>query len=313
VTGGAGFIGSHLVDRLILDGHQVLMIDDLSNGNLRNVAGHLKSQKVELVRADFADSRALAELLPGSDVVVHLAALVSVTKSVADPESSRRTNAEGTIKLLDQCVINGVKKFIFASSAAVYGESNPPLKEDMSCKPLSPYAASKVAGEAYCHAYANSYDLETVILRFMNVYGPRRSGGPYSGVMTKFAEALQQGKGLMIYGDGEQERDFVHVSDVVSSIAAAMTNPKAVGETFNIGSGVPTSINGLAELFISAGGKRVPIEHGPARKAEIKASYADISKARGVLEYSPTFELRKGVGEYLTWYQENCEIQTNAD
>lgn len=307
VTGGAGFIGSHLVDRLVVDGQSVTILDDLSNGELKNVAAHLTNRDVKLKESDFLDEEVLAEVLPGSDVVVHLAAIVNVLRSVADPVSSRRINTEGTIRLLEQCVKHGVKRFVFASSAAVYGSTPPPLKEEFPPRPLSPYAASKAAGEAYCNSYFNSYGLETVILRFMNVYGPRRSGGPYSGVMTKFAEALYSGKPIIIYGDGNQTRDFVHVEDVVSSVVAAISNIAAIGETLNIGSGVPTSINSLAKLFISVSGKEVPIEYGRPRKAEVRASFADISKAKAMLNYSPSISLSDGVKGYLEWYLENWQ------
>ena len=312
VTGGAGFIGSHFVDRLVADGHQVDILDDMSNGNTTNIASHLRNNQVRLVQADFADSEALAMLLPATDIVVHLAALVSVARSVAEPELARRVNTEGTIKLLDKCARYGVKKFVFASSAAVYGESSPPLREDMPCRPLSPYAASKAEGEAHCKAYAKSYGTETVILRFMNVYGPRSGGGPYSGVMTRFAEAINTGKELVICGDGEQTRDFVHVADVVSSMVAAMTNPRAVGETFNIGSGFPTSINLLASLFIAASRREVPIKHSPPREGDIRSSYADITKARRVLGYSPKVGLSKGVNECLAEYLESHGSRAGA-
>jgi UDP-glucose 4-epimerase len=288
---------------MVAEGHEVVILDDLSSGSTRNVEAHLTDPEVELVRADFADARVLSEILPGSDVVVHLAAIVSVAQSVADPESTFRVNTEGTARLLAQCVKAKVKKFIFASSAAVYGDSRPPLNEALPCRPLSPYASSKVAGEAYCGSFQGSYGLETVVLRFMNVYGPRGRGGPYSGVMTKFAEALRNGEALTIYGDGRQTRDFVHVSDVVSSVAAAVMTSAASGEIMNIGSGAPTSINALARLFVSASGSKLPVQHAPPRKAEVRASFADISRARRVLGYSPRVALAKGVEEYLEWHR----------
>ena len=287
------------------DGHQLVVLDDLSGGVSGNIAHHLAKHKIELVKSDFTDPQVLSSVLPRSEVVIHLAAKVSVAQSIADPESTWRVNSEGTVRLLGQCVKAGVKRFVFASSAAVYGNSRPPLKEGLPCNPLSPYASSKAVGEAYCSAYESSYGLETVVLRFMNAYGPRGRGGPYSGVMNRFAEAVQAGEPLTVYGDGRQTRDFVHVSDVVASVVSAMTNPAAKGEVFNIGSGIPTSIDSLASLFISASGREVQVHHGPPRKAEVRASYADISMARRVLGFSPKVPLAKGVREYLKWYEAN--------
>lgn len=308
VTGGAGFIGSHVVDRLVAGGDEVVVVDDLSTGRAENIAAHLSNHSAEFHRADFADKAVLSKLLPGTDVVVHLAGLVSVDRSVVDPATTMRVNVQGTDVLLERCVEQGVERLVFASSAAVYGDLRPPLREDLPSRPLSPYAASKVAGEAHCRSYWNAYGLQTVVLRLMNVYGPRSRGGPYGGVMTKFAEALNSGGPLTVQGDGKQTRDFVHVSDVASAVSVSVKASVAPGETFNVGSGVPTSVNSLAKHFMSSSSRRVPVVHGPPRQAEIRASYADISKAKRMLGFTPRVPLAHGIKQYLDWFENDHVI-----
>ena len=303
VTGGLGFVGSHLVDRLVQDGYEVVVIDNLSSGSIRNIERHLSNNRVTLVRGDIRDREILKNALNGAEAVVHLAAIVSVIRSIEEPELVHDVNVAATISLLEECVSKKVRRFIYASSAAVYGgTSRLPLSEEFGTIPISPYGASKVSGEAYSHSYHAAHNLESVVLRFMNVYGTRSSGGLYSGVMVAFAEALHQNKSLTIYGDGEQTRDFVFVSDVVGAIISALEKSGAAGETINIGSGVQTKINQLAKRFTSLSPSERQLQYASPRKGEIRHSYADINKARRILGYEPKIELSTGVKKFFDWY-----------
>jgi len=308
VTGGLGFIGSHLVDRLIQDAKKVTILDDLSSGQQESLRAHVSDSSLRLVRGDICETSKLDGALKGADAVVHLAAIVSVTRSIREPELVNRVNVTGTLKLLETCARNRIRRFVYASSAAVYGRnSSPPLKEDDPIRSLSAYGASKAAGEAYCQAYHETHGLETVILRLMNVYGPRANTGAYSGVMTKFAEAVMSGKPLVIYGDGEQTRDFTYISDVVNAIVLALHEEEGVDQIFNVGTGVPTTINQLARVFISISGKEGQIRHVKARRGEVRHSYADISKAKRLLGYRPRVDLQTGLSEFLRWHRETAQ------
>lgn len=304
VTGGLGFIGSHVVDRLIEDNYNVTVLDDLSSGQLDNLDTHLSNSSFRFVKGDIGDRAKVEEALTGADTVIHLAAIVSVIRSILEPELIHQVNVMGTLNLLDECIKRKISRFVFASSAAVYGRcSNLPLNEEYLTDPLSPYAAAKVAGEAYCQAYYATYGLDTVILRFMNVYGPRTSAGLYSGVMIKFADAIANKKPLTIYGDGEQTRDFTYVSDVVEAIILALNQSEASGEIFNVGTGVQKTVNQLADLFIDLCDSKPQIRYRRARKGEVKHSYADVSKAKRILKYHPKIDLPTGVERFLKWYR----------
>lgn len=301
VTGGAGFIGSHLVDSLLAGKHQVTVVDDLSNGTRGNLAGHLGKPGLELIESDFADKAVLSRAVPRAEVVVHLAAIIGVAQSVKEPELVHDVNVDRTLRLLGACAKGGVRRFVLASSAAVYGDASPPVSEDLPVRPLSPYAASKVSCEAYCRAYQSAYGLSTVVLRFMNVYGPRM-GGAYGAVMSEFAKSVEEGTPLTIFGDGTQTRDFVHVSDCVRAIMLGTSAPQASGEVLNVGTGVPTSIIDLAKMFISASGKRsLRVAKEDARPGDILHSYADVSKTKRLLGFAPKTRLSEGVGDYLKW------------
>ena len=302
VTGGAGFIGSHLVERLAAQGHRVAVVDDLSGGSRANVGVLAGAPGVDFVEGDFAGDQVLAKLVPGSDVVVHLAAKVGVASSVRDPGLVHEVNVNRTLRLLGACAKEKVGRVVLASSAAVYGNAPPPVSEDAPPAPLSPYAASKVACEAYCRAFQGSYDLPSVVLRFMNVYGPRM-GDAYGAVMPEFARRAEEGTPLVVQGDGGQTRDFVHVGDVVEAMTLAMTVEGAVGRVFNVGTGVPTSIARLAEMFLAAGGRPGGgVSHAPSREGDIRESYADTSRARHVLGFVAKTKLSDGVPEFLEWH-----------
>ena len=305
VTGGLGFIGSNLVDKLILD-NEVVIIDDFSTGQLKNVGRHLKNPRLKLIKGSILEVNKVEEVLKdGIDSIVHLAAVVSVVRSSREPRQVHQVNVEGTLNVLESCLKFPVERLVFTSSAAVYGDSTPPpFREDSPTSPLSLYGATKQAGEAYINAYHKSHGLKTVILRLMNIYGPRRSAGPYSGVMMKFAEAIESGEPLVVYGDGRQTRDFTYVTDVTEVIETCLHRDEAVGKTLNIGTGVPTSVNELVNLFSLVRSNRSQVVKSPARPGEISASYANISKAKETLDYEPRVGLREGIELFMRWYRD---------
>ena len=312
ITGGLGFIGSNLVDRVIPD-YEVTVFDDFSSGQLGNVSQHLENLNFKLVKGSILDSSALDNAIQDTEAVVHLAAVVSVMRSIEEPRLVHQVNVEGTLNVLESCIRHAVGKVVFISSAAVYGNASfPPFSEDIPPNPSSLYGATKEAGEAYSRAYGETHGLKIVILRLMNIYGPRRSPGLYAGVMMKFAEAVSLKKPLTIYGDGEQTRDFTHVSDVTDAVTKALKLEEANGHTFNIGTGIPSTINEMATLFSKIGGSKSSIIHEPARRGEIRASYADIRKAQEVLGYEPRIPLEKGVESFMQWYvnQQGSELKS---
>jgi UDP-glucose 4-epimerase len=313
VTGGLGFIGSNLVDRLIST-DEVTVLDDLSSGRIGNVTQHLENPKFRLVRGSILDPDTIDNALEGASAVVHLAAVVSVALSVEKPLLVHRVNVEGTLNILESCLRRSVDRFVFASSAAVYGNDlTPPFREDYQSNPSNLYGATKEAGEAYVKAYAETHDLKTVILRLMNVYGPRRSPGPYAGVITKFAEATSLGKPLMVYGDGEQTRDFIHVSDAVEAMASAVHKDQAIGHTFNIGTGKPTTVNKLAGIFSRLTDSGCQINHVETRRGEVMASWSNIEKAKKVLEYKPKVSLENGIKSFMEWFNSESKRSPKVD
>jgi len=296
VTGGAGFIGSHLIPRLLELGHSVTVLDNLSAGKLENLNEVLDHPKFTFQRGDIRDKTLLDEVFDGVDSVIHLAALIDISASVADPIQNHEVNLNGTFNMLHASVKHKVEKFVFASSTAVYGDAKTlPIQEDTALHPISPYAASKVAGEAYCSAFANCYDIDTVALRFFNIYGPRSENSSYSGVITKFFQKIIKGEVLTIDGDGEQTRDFVHVSDVVKAVILALQHEGLKGEVFNVCTGIPTSVNQLASTLKVDTGKNPTIRHGPARIGDIRSSYGDPAKAAENLSFKASVDLKKGL------------------
>ena len=300
VTGGAGFIGSHLVDRLVDEGYDVCILDNLSSGKLSNINGPLKEDKVEFVEGDIRDASVVDKALVGVDVVVHLAALISVPLSVANPELTFDVNLSGTSNLLRSSVKEGVGKFVFVSSCAVYGEPKiQPITEETMPDPISPYAESKLLSERYCLGFHDRGLLRSVILRFFNVYGPRQGLNDYSGVITLFLDRARRNRPLIVYGDGSQTRDFVSVHDVVEAIFASLNSVGAEGEIVHIGSGRATSVNELAEEVLKLTGAESGILHKSPRTGDIKNSLAEISKAKRLLGYDPKVSLRDGLRELL--------------
>jgi len=291
VTGGAGFIGSHLVELLLSRGCEVLVIDSLATGRRSQVP-----EEAIFLQGDVCDTNLLAKALPGCEVVFHLAAVSSVQDSLDRPIEVHNTNLTATLGLLEAAVRHKVPRFVFSSSAAIYGDTGgEPAREDMIPKPMSHYAVQKLASEHYCRVYHRLHGLETVCLRYFNVYGPRqRADSPYSGVIAKFIEAARAGQHITIFGDGEQTRDFCHVKDVALAnfLAATQDASKVACSVFNLGTGISTSINELARLVGSIFGTgAVPIVHKPARDAEIRHSRASKEAACGNLHWRPTSTL----------------------
>ena len=295
VTGGAGFLGSHLVEELVRQKWRVRVIDDLSTGSVRN----LKPVKgrIEFRRTSVLNAKAMNDAFAGADVVFHLAAKVSVAESFDKPELYARVNVAGLIRSLDAARRREVKRFVFPSSAAVYADGGPSRKTEKSALgPRSPYAVTKVLGEALCRVYYEDQGLETVALRFFNIYGARQDPeSPYSSVIPRFLEALLHGKRPVIYGDGRQARDFIYVQDAVEAMVLAVEKKKSAGEVFNIASGKTTTILGLLKVAERATGTNVKPSFALARLGEVRHSCASIAKARRVLGFRPSVTLDAGL------------------
>jgi nucleoside-diphosphate-sugar epimerase len=302
VTGGAGFIGSHVVDALLARGHSVTVLDNLSTGKLSNFEAHLNNPCFAFIRDDIRNPEAVRSALEAIDAVVHEAAAKSVPLSFENPSLVREVNVGGTLNLLQTAAEKGIRRFLFVSSAAVYGEQEVmPIKESARPNPISPYAESKLAGERECLRFWREGLLETVCLRYFNVYGPRLTEDEYAGVMMRFAERIRSNSPPIIYGDGEQTRDFVNVRDVVSATLQALESKRAAGEIINVGSGVETTINELCKIFLETTGQThlKPVYH-PPRPGDLRHSWADLAKASKLLGYKPAVALREGVRELLS-------------
>ena len=296
ITGGAGFIGSHLADALSKE-NDVLVIDDLSAGKLENLVG----LDVKFHKGCITDTELLRQSFQGADCVFHQAAIASVKKSVEDPLQTNAVGIEGTLKVLLAARDAGVRRVVLASSAAVYGFSpNLPKTEAMTPEPMSPYAVSKLAGEHYSKVFQELYGLQTVSLRYFNVFGPRQDpSSEYSGVISRFISILLQGGQPVIYGDGEQTRDFVYVADVVKANILASCGNTGV---FNIACGKSISLNALAEMIGNILGRQVKPRYEAPRTGDITHSLADISRAKS-LGYSPDYSIEDGLKETIEWYR----------
>ncbi len=302
VTGGAGFIGSHLVARLLSSNKQVRVLDNLSSGK----ADHLPSHPMlQFLHADVRDIQAVREATRGVSTIVHLAAIASVEKSIEDPSGCHGTNFVGTLNLLEAASDAGIGTFVYASSAAVYGDTGvPPLREDSPVQPLSPYAVDKLAGELYCGIFVRQRRLAATALRFFNVYGPRQDpDSPYSGVLSIFSKRALAGTPVTIFGDGEQTRDFVHVADVVEAIARAIANPSGM-QTVNVGSGAGLSLLQILSAFEQILGARVATIHRDQRPGDIRHSVADISTMRRLLQFAPKIPIQAGLRDLFSWMNE---------
>lgn len=301
ITGGAGFIGSHLADSLAALGRPVRVFDDLSTGLRANVPAG-----AELVEGSATDPAAVRRAVEGCEVVFHLAALASVAKSVEDPPASHAACATGTLNVLDAARKAGVRRVVYAGSASAYGGADDPAGqgENTPLVALSPYAAAKLAGEFYCQAFAYSHGLETVRLRFFNVFGPRqRADSPYSGVIAIFTAALTAARTPTILGDGLQSRDFVYVADVADALVRAADTPGVSGRVYNVGTGVSVTLLDLVrELNVALGTAAAP-NHGPPRPGDVRHSRAKIDRIRADLGYSPRVGFPEGLRRTLDWYK----------
>ena len=302
VTGGAGFIGSHLSEEISRRGHRVRVADSLVTGKRSNLA-HVPG--VELIEGDLADFEFAKRVADGCEYVLHQAALPSVPRSVTDPITANRANVDGTLNILVAARDAGVKRLVFASSSSAYGDTPTlPKHEGMPVDPMSPYALQKVVGEQYLRMFTRLYGLETVSIRYFNVFGPRQDPtSPYSGVISVFATALIENRPPKIYGDGEQTRDFTYVANVVDGVLRACEAPKANGEIINVATGGRISLN---QLFYAmrdvVGGTLEPI-YGESRQGDVRDSQADIQKAKALLGYEPTVPFEEGLARTIAWYR----------
>lgn len=299
VTGGAGFIGSHLVDALLAAGHSVRVLDDFSTGNPANLSQ--AQNRIELIKGSVTNLASVEAAVAGCEVVYHLAAVASVTKSVETPILSHDACATGTLHVLDAARGLGVRRVVFAASSSAYGDQpGDERSEDDLLIPLSPYAAAKLASEHYCTAFTSVYGLETVRLRFFNVFGPRQDAkSPYSGVIAIFSELMKQGKTPTIFGDGQQARDFVYVADVVQALRLAAESKKAIGRVYNIGTGKSVNLLELVQHLNDLLGKKIVPIHQPPRAGDVRISQASIRRAREELGYAPAVSFRDGLARTI--------------
>lgn len=315
VTGGAGFIGSHLCDALIQQGHRVRCLDSLITGRRDNI-GHLSgSDRFTFVEADIRDPEQCTLAVEGADAVLHLAALGSVPRSIDDPLASEGANLGGFLNLLEACRRVGVARLVYASSSSVYGDStSSPKKEGSEGHPLSPYAVTKVMDEAYAGLYRRMFGLQVIGLRFFNVFGERQDpNGPYAAAIPRFIARLLAHQPPQVHGDGRQTRDFTYVGNAVSAVLCAMrcNDERAFGQVFNIAYGRSTDLLGLIDRLRDHLAHHDPaiasvgVVHGPDRAGDVRASLADVDRARGILGYEPTFDLDAGLARAVPWYREH--------
>ncbi len=319
ITGGCGFIAVNLIKRLMEegDGHRIRAIDSLTVGKRKDLSsvgefgeitrdeiGAKSGKSLELVVGDIRDGELAVKACRGIDAVIHLAANTGVIPSIGNPIADCKTNVLGTLNYLDACRHAGVKRFVFASSGAPLGEKGPPIHEEMVARPISPYGASKLAGEAYCSAFHGSYGVETVALRFGNVYGPRSSHK--GSVVAKFIKHLFAGEPLPIFGDGTQTRDFIYVDDLVGAILLALERPGVGGEVFQIATHREHTVGEVAEILNRLAekhlGRKSEIVYEKERKGEVKRNYSDISKARRMLGFEPKVSLEEGLERTFLWF-----------
>jgi UDP-glucose 4-epimerase len=306
VTGGAGFIGSHLVEALLAGGCRVTVLDDLSSGKERNLPA--SDGNLRFVRGDIRDRRAVADAVAGCEAVFHLAAVVSVPKTTQDPVGSAEVNEAGSLNVLDAARRAGARRLVFASSSAVYGDDpRLPKREDMPPKPLTPYAVQKLAVEYHARVYSSLYGLPSVSLRFFNVFGPRQDpSSPYSGVISIFmTKALTAGVPV-IYGDGRQSRDFVFVGDVVQALIRAANSEGAAGKVFNVGTGRSVTISALWEVVAALSGSSAKPVHEPPRPGDVPQSVSAIDAAQTDLGFAPEVGFQKGLELTMAWYRNDA-------
>jgi nucleoside-diphosphate-sugar epimerase len=312
VTGGGGFIGSHVAEHLCAGGHDVRILDNFSTGNRTNLAAF--RHQVELIEGDIRSYERVNTAVKGCEVVFHQAALPSVPRSVQDPLTSNAANVIGTLNVLLASRDSGVRRVVFASSSSVYGASETlPKREDLPATPISPYAVAKLAGEGYCRSFAGIYGLETVSLRYFNVFGPRQDPlSQYSAVIPNFITACRKGEPLTIFGDGEQSRDFSYIANVVDANLLASEAEGVAGKVFNIATGQRISLNALVDELRSLTGREIEVNHEPARQGDVRHSLADLSRSSAALGYEPAIDFREGLRLTFEAYAETREENARA-
>jgi UDP-glucose 4-epimerase len=313
VAGGAGFIGSNLVEALVNRGLRVRVLDNFSSGRRRNLAG--LEDRIEVFEGDIRDYWTVTNAMEGVGIVLHQAALPSVERSIDNPLTSNEVNINGTLNLLEAARRNKVKKFIYASSSSIYGNtSSLPRREQMKPEPLSPYAITKLAGEEYCLTYHRLYGLETVCLRYFNVFGPRQNpSSQYAAVIPKFIMQLYRGETPVIYGDGGQSRDFTYVSNVVEANLLACESDSVAGEIINVACGTSFDLNQLAAMLNQIMGTNIKPQYAPPKPGDVRQSLAEITKAQQLLGYHPAVNFHQGLRltvEHLVGKLEKPALQT---
>ena len=304
VTGGAGFIGSNIVEHLVGQGKSVRVFDNFSSGKRENVRAF--AGKAEIVEGDLRDAKSIQQVVNGVRFVLHLGAIPSVTRSVEDPRTTTEVNITGTVNLLLAARDAGVKRVVFTSSSSVYGDTPTlPKREEMTPSPLSPYAVHKITGEYYSRVFWRLYGLETISLRYFNVFGPRQDPqSQYAAVIPRFITAIMRDESPIIFGDGKQTRDFSHIDNVIDANVAACEAPnEALGESFNIACGSRISLLGLVDTVNKILGKKIKPKFDPPRPGDILHSQADISKAEKLLGWKPRVEFSEGIAKTIAWYQ----------
>lgn len=305
VTGGAGFIGSNTVDELVRRGHGVVVLDDLSSGKEDNLA-EVRS-KITFMKGSITDIEVVQKAMVQADFVIHLAARTSVPRSVKDPVDTNRINVDGTLNVLVAARDNKVKRVVFAASSSAYGDTPTlPKSEDMKPVPISPYGVSKYVGELYAQTFGRCYGLENVCLRYFNIFGPRQDpDSPYSGVLSRFSTAFLDSTPPVVFGDGEQTRDFTYVENAVQANILACESPSASGRTFNVGTGHAVSLNQVLQMLQKVSSKTLETKYEPSREGDIRDSLADIRLAKEFLGYEPVVLFEEGLERTYAWYQAN--------
>lgn len=306
VTGGGGFIGSNIARYLVKDGHYVVILDNFSTGKKENLQDIISD--VKLVEGDVCDMKTVLPLVREVDYILHQAALPSVPRSIVDPVLSNYVNVNGTLVLLEAARESNIKRFVYASSSSIYGDSvELPKYEEMQPNPLSPYAVSKMAGEYYCRVFHKVYGLETVSLRYFNVFGPYQDpASQYSAVIPKFITSILSGNSPVIYGDGEQSRDFTYVSNNIEANLAACYNPGVGGEVFNISCGKRTSLNDMVTMINAELGIKIISKNEAPRKGDVKHSQGSVKKAESLLKFSASVEFEEGLKKTIDWYKKQA-------
>ena len=301
VTGGAGFIGSNIVRELIKQGKQVRVLDNFNTGKRKNI--HELQGDMEIIVGDFTDDKTVAKAVKDIDIIIHQGAIPSVPKSIQDPIQTNQANITGTLKLLHAAARDNVKRFVYASSSSAYGFNETlPKQENMCGNPMSPYAVSKYTGEHYCKVFHDIFGLETISLRYFNVFGPRQSPhSKYAAVIPAFIEAILNDQSPIIYGDGTQSRDFTYVEDVVSANLLATEAPKLQGEVINVGTGSQIVLNDLVDNINVLLGKNISAKHIAARQGDVKHSLADIRLANELIGYHPSTSFHDGLKHTINW------------